>query len=220
MTIPPWQFQAAYTPPLIKRLIQIIATVTLVSVGIDSFFSTNLQGLVMISPLTYLNFFLWQPFTALFLIPAATFSFGFLLDLAFAMLLFWLLGSLLLERIGQKRFLTFYMLSGLVSGAAALLYMYLSSTYSYTSECLPALLAITTLWTMGDPHQQLNLFFVFPIRANWILAFALFGTIVTSLVHHNFASFFSYLAAFLFGYLYGLFVCGFSSPFKRHSLFA
>lgn len=45
MNIPPWQFQRAYTPDVIKRLLQITALVTLSSIALD------IQALFTLSPL-------------------------------------------------------------------------------------------------------------------------------------------------------------------------
>lgn len=207
------------TPPLIRQLIQIISTVTLTTVLLDSLFSISLQSLLAVTPLAYLKFFLWQPFTALFLIPSNAFSFSFLIDLAFAMLILWLLGALLLERIGVKKFLTVYVASGLLSAFAALITMYFLPSFSMVSACLPALLSITTLWAMSDRNLRLNIFFIFPLRAKWIVAFALIGTLLTNLVEQDAVRFFSYFTAFAFSYFYGLLALNFQSPFEWMSGF-
>lgn len=208
------RFQTPPTPPLIRQLIQTISVVTLSTVLLDSLFSLRLQELLAVTPLVYLKSFFWQPFTALFLIPYSSFSFGFLLDFAFSMLILWLLGSLLLERIGTKKFLFAYVVSGLIGGLTALFTMYSLSSFAIVSACLPALLAIAVLWTMSDPHQQLNLFFIFPLRAKWILIFALIGTLLTNLVERDLVHFFSYLATVIFSYFYGVWSLHFHSPFE------
>jgi membrane associated rhomboid family serine protease len=213
------RFQTAVTPPLIRQLIQVISAVTLTSVLLDAFFSIGIQTFLAVTPLAYLKFFFWQPFTALFLIPSDSFSFSFLLDLAFSMLILWLLGALLLERIGAKRFFTFYVASGLISAFTALFAMYFLSSFAVVSACLPALLAIATLWTMSDPNQQLNLFFIFPLRAKWILIFALIGTLLVNLVDRDLVRFSSYAVACIFSYFYGLLALNFRSPFEWMSGF-
>lgn len=212
MTIPPWQFQRAYTPELIKRLIQITCAVTLVSVTLDQWL--GLQQLFALTPLTYTSLYLWQPITSLFLLPSPLFSFGFLIDFVFTMLIFWLFGSLVLERIGKRRFLVAYFASGLLSGLSALVAMHYFGLFTTASELLPMILAITTLWSMSDPHQEILLFFILPIKARWVLVVALLGTLFVSFVQHDLISFAAYFTAFLFSYLYGLVSLGFASPFS------
>jgi membrane associated rhomboid family serine protease len=209
MTIPPWQFSKGFTPQPIKWLLQLIAILSLSSVLVDSTFTINTQQFLAASPDSYY----WQLFTGLFFIPAPFFSFSYLLDLAFSLLILWLIGSLLYDRIGKTKFFSAYILSGLLGVITALFVMGLTNSFYYTSGCLYAILGLATLWTMSDPHQQLFLFFVLPIRAKWLLIIALAGTILANLIEHNFAQSAGYLMAFIFSWLFGLFVLGFQSPF-------
>jgi hypothetical protein len=146
-------------------------------------------------------------------VPSAGFSFGFLVDFAFLMLVFWLFGSLVLERIGAKKFLVVYFASGILSGLASIWMMVKFQIFGMTSECMPMILAITTLWAMIDPYQEIKLFFVLPLKAKWALVVALFGTLFVSFIQQDIVSFAAYLTAFLFSYLWGLFVLGLRSPF-------
>lgn len=211
MTIPPWQFQRAYTPDLMKRLLQITAVVTLVSVSLDHMF--GLQQLFTLSPLFYTDLYLWQPITSLFLLPSPVFSLGFLIDFAFTMLVFWLFGSIVQERIGKAKFLTVYFLSGILSGMASLAVMHKFGLFATVSEFMPMILAITTLWAMIDPLQQILLFFVLPLKAKWVLVVALFGTLFVSFIQQDIITFSAYLTAFIFSYLWGLIILGLRSPF-------
>ncbi len=211
MTIPPWQFQRAYTPELMKRLLQITTAVTMISVIFDSML--GLQQLLALSPLCYTHFYIWQPLTSLFLMPSSGFSLGFIIDFAFTMLVFWLFGSIVLERIGKRKFLTVYFLSGLLSGLASLVVMHKFQLFAFTSELMPMILALTTLWAMIDPYQEILVFFVLPLKAKWVLMVALFGTIFVSIVQQDIVSFSAYLTAFLFSYFWGLIALGFRSPF-------
>jgi membrane associated rhomboid family serine protease len=210
MAIPPWQFQRASTPPLIKRLLQITCWMTFIAVALDSLL--GLQSYIALSPLAYERYFLWQPITALFILPGVI-SFSYLLDFAFVMLLIWLFGSILLERIGAKRFLFVYLASGVLSGIAGLYIMHEIQAFGLVSELLPIVLAITTLWTMADPYQEILLFFILPMKARWVLVFALLGTIFSSFMQHDLAATAAYLTAFIFSYFYGLMILRFRSPF-------
>lgn len=204
MTVPPWQFQRAYTPPLMKRLVQITCAVTLASVLF------NLQRYLAISPDGYF----WQPITSLFLLPAPELTFGFMLDFAFCMLVFWLFGSIVLERIGKKQFLIVYFLTGLLSGVAAATVMHKFQLLALTTSFLPMILSQTVLWAMIDPNQQILLFFVLPLRAKWVLTVALFGTIFLSFVQQDIINFSAYLVALVFSYIWGLAILGLKSPFE------
>lgn len=211
MTTPPWQFQRAYTPELIKRLLQITCAVTLISVSFDSWL--GLQQLFALSPHFYTSFYFWQPITSLFLLPSPALSFGFLIDFAFSMLVFWLFGSIVLERIGKTKFLFVYFASGILSGLAALSVMQKFQLFYNISECMPMILALTTLWAMIDPKQEILLFFVLPLKAKWVLVVGLFGTIFVSFVQQDIVTFTAYFTAFIFSYFWGLIALGLRSPF-------
>lgn len=211
MTIPPWQFQRAYTPELMKRLLQITAVVTLVSVSLDSWL--GLQQYLTLSPQFYTDFYIWQPITSLFLLPSPVFSLGFLIDFAFSMLVFWLFGSIVMERLGKTKFLTVYLASGILSGFASLAIMEKFHLFAHTSGFMPIVLAITTLWAMMDPYQEILLFFVLPLKAKWVLVVALFGTLFVSFIQQEIIGFTAYFTAFIFSYFWGLLVLGLRSPF-------
>ncbi len=208
MNIPPWQFQRAYTPPLIKYLLQLSCITTLIAVGF------GMQGYLGLNPAFYSLFYFWQPITSLFVLPAEALSFGFLLDFAFLMLVFWLFGSLIHDRIGKGKFLTFYLASGILSGFSMLYIMHSLQLYGTVSELMPMILALTVLWAMIDPYQEIMLFFILPLKAKWVLLVSLFGTLFLSFIQQDVISFVGYFTAFCFSYLWGLFVLGFQSPFE------
>lgn len=70
------------------------------------------------------NFFLWQPFTYMFLHSADIFH------ILFNMLILWMFGSELEGRWGSRFFLTYYMVCGV---GAAVLYTIVVTIYAYTS---------------------------------------------------------------------------------------
>jgi membrane associated rhomboid family serine protease len=199
------------TPKVIRHLVRWISLVSIFAASIDALFHMHLVSLLSLTENSYKHLFLWQPFTSLFLIPAHALSFGFLLDIAFAMLLLWLLGTLLVERIGTRKFLFSYASCGIISGLVGL---FASFSGWQIGLCLPAILGVCTLWTMSDPYQKLILFFVFPIQAKWILAFALIGTLFNAISVSDITAFFTFAAAFIWSWLYGIIVLRFSSPFE------
>lgn len=201
--------QQGLTPLFIKRLIQVTIFFSLFCVAIDPltlrYWHFSLQSLFALTSDGYP----WQFLTSLFLIASPIFSFGYLIDIAFSMLILWLLGSLLYERIGLKKFAIGYALSGILGGIVAFSIMDLG----YYSEALFALLAVVTMWTMSDPYQQLYFLFVLPLKARWILIFALLGTIVTNGLQQDYASSLAYLTSFIFSYFYSLIILDLQSPF-------
>jgi len=216
MNIPP-RSPLFVTPHTLKRLIQLILIVSGFGVLFDGFtirfFSFSLLNLLAITPEAISHGHVWQFATSLFLIPSTQFSFGFLLDVAFSMLILWFIGTLLFERITSKKFITGYVLSGIASGIAAIWAMFALGEYRLIGTCFPAILAVVTMWVMSDPKQQVILFFVLPIQAKWVLLFALLATIVVNFMQQELVLTASYLASFAASYLYSLIVLQFRSPF-------
>ncbi len=208
MNIPPWQFQRAYTPPLIKHLLQLTCICTLIAVGF------GMQEYLTLNPGFYTSFYFWQPISSLFVLPSIGLSFGFLLDFAFLMLVFWLFGSLVHDRIGKTNFLVFYLASGILSGFSQLYVMHSLQLFASVTELMPMILAITVIWAMIDPYQEIMLFFVLPLKAKWVLLVSLFGTLFLSFIQQDVLAFIGYFTAFCFSYLWGLLVLGFQSPFE------
>jgi len=210
--------QGFHTPLFIKRLIQVIVGCTLVAMLLEPvimrFWGISPQVILSLTPLAIDRFFVWQFVTSIFIIPIATPSFGSFLDLAFSMLILWLFGTLLYERIGPRRFTVGVLFAAIASGVCALVAMHALQEVHLYSECLPAILAVVTMWTMADPSQQLFLLFLFPLKARWVLAIGLVATILGNVVDHNYVAAAGYLGAFLASYFYGLFVLDFRSPFE------
>ena len=216
MNIPP-RSPLFTTPHALKRLIQLILIVSGIAVAFDAFtirfFGFGLQKFLALTPQAATHGFIWQFITSLFLIPSPLFTFSFMLDVAFSMLILWFIGTLLFERIGSKKFLIGYAFSGIVSGIFALLAMFALGEYRLISTCFPAIFAVVNMWVMADPNQQVILFFILPIKAKWVLLFALLGTIVVNFLQQDLVMASTYLAAFIASYLYGLAALHFRSPF-------
>lgn len=205
------QIRQGFTPLLVKRLIQITLGFTLITILLDPLLHT--QQFFALTPDAIDKYYLWQFITSLFLIPTPVFSFGYLVDVAFSMLILWLMGSILYERVKTTKFIIGYALSGIVSGIFALFAMKITSQYLLVSEFFPSLVALVTMWTMADPKQQLYLLFVLPLKAQWILTFALLGTIATSALQQDYVGSAAYFSAFVFSYFYSLIALDFRSPF-------
>lgn len=207
------------THHLIKRLIQLTITFTLACIIFSSLLSFPFQELFSLNLAFITHSFFWQPLTSLFLVPSPTISFSFLLDLAFSMLLLWMLGGQVLDFLGKKRFLFLYFGSALISALSALFVIHLTHDGKLVS-CLPStLLALATIWTMYGPTKNMLIFLFIPIPARWFLAIALFGTVVSTGMQRDYVHCAAYTSAFVFSYFLGIMKWHLHGPFEFLSRF-
>lgn len=207
-----------FTPPIIKYLMQITLFSTLFCIIFDALFSLppgySFVELFTLNQESFSHYFIWQPITALFLLPSPSLSFSFLFDLLFMMLILFMFGSQVYEYMGKRRFITLYFGAALVSGIFALLSIYFSHSFALISTLAPTLLAVTTVWTLCSPSQELLLFFLLPLQPKWFLSIALLGTVGSNLLQGNFPLAFAYLGAFLYSYLLAIMGWQMKSPFE------
>lgn len=206
MNYSPWNYSK--TPSLVTALIFITVITTLVSAAFEPLFISVLQ---MNGPQEFLglswwgmaNFYLWQPITCLF-IQSDVFgiSFFFLLSLTFNMYLLWLFGSNLVDTHGKGPFLRLYFLSGVLASLAALLTMSINGQYIIIAGIGPCLLALFTAWAILHRDSQLLLFFLIPVKTQWLLAAVALLTVLIPLSELNLVSFVYYATGMLVGYLY------------------
>lgn len=162
------------------------------------------------------HFYLWQPLTYLFVQESGVWgvSFYFLVGLFFNMYLLWVMGARIVELFGAKSFLVLYFCCGIVAGGAGILLMKLTQSFGILAGTTPSILGLFVVWTMLSPDAELLLFFLFPIKAKWLLA-AILGSIGLiqlsnlDLIHLSF-----YFTGAVTGYFYGLFGYGLASPFN------
>ena len=109
------------THPFVRKLILITCWFSIGCLLIQGLFDIPSYQLFTLNTRLVSNFYFWQPITALFYVPADTLSFGFILDLAFSMLVLSTLGSHVVDVLGKKHFLTLYVGATLVACFAALL---------------------------------------------------------------------------------------------------
>lgn len=131
------------------------------------------------------NFFLWQPFTYMFLHSADIFH------ILFNMLILWMFGSELEGRWGSKFFLTYYMVCGV---GAAVLYTICISIYAYsTGNLFPlatpvvgasgAVFGIILAYGIVFSERVIYFMMVFPMKAKYfalILGVVEFVTLLNS----------------------------------------
>jgi membrane associated rhomboid family serine protease len=209
----------SFTPPLIKNIMQLTLFTTLISIIFDSLFSLppgfSFVELFTLNQQAFTHYYIWQPLSSLFLLPSPSLSFSFLFDLLFMMLILFMFGSQVYEYMGKRRFIVLYFGASIVSGLFGIATMYFGHQYAAISTLAPALLAITTVWTLCSPSQELLLFFLLPLQPKWFLSIALLGTVGANLLQGNYALSSAYFGAFLFSYLLSIMAWHLKGPYER-----
>lgn len=138
--------------------------------GVSEFMN---QYLILHAPGAYANadFYPWQLVTYMFMHSQQE-----IFHLLFNMFSLWMFGSLIEQTMGSRRFLFFYMISGL-SGAAFHLLLYTIGTSlgwaTYTPSILGASAAvygILVAFAHYFPRQPIHIYFVLPIQARYFVA--------------------------------------------------
>ena len=155
---------------LIQQILALVSDSNILSI----FFGLSHEGFIN-------GFMLWQPVTYMFL-------HGGWIHIFFNLLGLWMFAGEVENRLGEKRFIRFYILSGLGAGlfiAVMNYYVYLSYGYSgITIGASGALYAILIAYAMLWPDREVLLYFLFPVRIKYLLLafgiFEFFGTLSTA----------------------------------------
>lgn len=209
----------------VKRLIFATTIVSIFSIFITQLFSqaseyTNLQKLFSLSWNGFQNFFIWQPFTYMFVHSTANYTpIFFIFHLSFNMILLWFIGTSLVEDLGSKPFLRLYFSSGIIAGLTSLFFMWLTQNTQLIAGCTPSIFAILIVWSMLFPEFELLVFLAFPMKAKWLVLGYLSIDLLVNLSDANFVISFMNLSAILVAYLYATLAWNLQSPFSSiHSL--
>jgi len=157
--------------PIVLRLILVNAGLWLLSVialqttghAVDTF----LHNVLMVSPHGVVgDLYLWQPFTYMWFHDTAGLS-----HIAFNLLALFFLGPPLERRWGRRTFLRFYILAGLIAGVFTVLAgLLIPSWFAVpTLGASGAIMALVAAFSMVLPDGQILMFFVFPMRARYLV---------------------------------------------------
>jgi rhomboid family protein len=165
-------------PPIIKQLLIINVVVFLVQTLFDSvnfggypgwyilnrYFSLN--PILGVDPIGQpFNFQIWQLFSYQFM--HAGFSHIF-----FNMFMLWMFGNEIENIMGSKKFLVFYLLSGVGAGIFQLLFApMLSNQLAFTIGASGAVFGVMIAFAMFFPERQIYVYFLFPVKAKYLIAF-------------------------------------------------
>lgn len=165
-------------PPIIKQLIIINVVVFLIQMLFDSisfgeypgWYAINryfaLNPLVGIDPARQeFNFQIWQLFSYQFM-------HGGFSHIFFNMFMLWMFGNEIENILGSRKFLVFYLLSGV--GAALLQLIVgpmLSSHLAFTIGASGAVYGVMIAFALFFPDRQIYVYFLFPVKAKFLIAF-------------------------------------------------
>jgi membrane associated rhomboid family serine protease len=154
---------------------------------------------------------IWQPLTYFFVFHQGYqgITFNLLIALVFQMYLIWIIGTMVLNLVGPKPFVYFYLIIGVLSGLAAAIV----GPNTYLLGPGPIILALMTVWMMTSPDSEILLLLMFPIKVKWLTVGTLAGIFLVYLSQLDFVYMTFYLSGALFGYLYAATAWGMESPF-------
>lgn len=208
------------TPTLIRYLLLIIGSLSIFSAltaplmeqifalpSLDRWLSLSWYGIN--------HYQLWRPFTYFFVESGGYggVTLSFMISLAFDLYLIWVIGSDLIERVGQHSFFRLFMIAGILSGIIGLLAMKLFGLNTVLVGPAPVLLALFTVWTMFHPEKEIWILLLFQVKTKWLLAFVLAAIVLINLSQLNGVYLTFYLTAAAIGYIYGTVVWGVSGPY-------
>ena len=165
-------------PPIIKQIIIINVVVFLIQMLFENISFGNYPGWYAINryfalnPLFGLdpagqefNFQIWQIFSYQFM-------HGGFSHIFWNMLMLWMFGNEIENILGSKKFLFFYLLSG-VGAAVFQLFLapMLSSHLAFTIGASGAVYGVMIAFALFFPDRQIYVYFLLPVRAKYLIAF-------------------------------------------------
>jgi membrane associated rhomboid family serine protease len=159
---------------VIVLIIQKFADIILPAHMLEYIFGISYNGL-------FVNLWIWQPFTYMFL-------HGGLIHIIFNLIGLWMFAGELEIEWGRKKFIKYYILSGIGAGLFISLMNYIAyKSYGSTNVTIGAsgaIYAILLAYAMLWPNREVLLYFILPIKIKYlVLAFGLiefFGTLSTA----------------------------------------
>ncbi len=151
-----------------------------------------LFGLVPV--LVFSRLMIWQLITYLFV------HFG-LWHLVLNMLMLWMFGSVIENRWGSKRFLYYYLFTGIGAGLCSIIFAYNSGTPVVGAS--GAIFGLLVAYAMMFPDSVILLFFIFPMKMRYA-AMVLAGINLLGALSNpgGGIAYIAHLGGGLFGYLY------------------
>lgn len=186
---------------MIRSFLYTLVAVSLISAIFTQFTPFPIAQYLALSPWGILQGFIWQFLTYIFVVPGGI-SFFFVIYLLFVVYLLWMMGSTLLQRVGTKALVTFFFTVVLLSGIIALAVSFLTGGFMPLEGATPLLYAVLVSWACFHPDQQLLLFFVFPVKAKWLVTGLIAITVFSDAAGQNWVNLTGNLAGAGIGFAY------------------
>lgn len=163
----------SFFPPMIKNLLIINVAVFFIQKIFENIAFSGVPGELILShyfalnPLVGIdsNFQLWQLFTYQFM-------HGDFMHIFFNMLMLWMFGIEIENIMGSKKFLLFYLLSGLGAGVLQLFGApLLSDSLGYTIGASGAVFGVMIAFAMFFPDRYIMFYFFIPVKAKYLITF-------------------------------------------------
>ena len=166
----------SYNIPYQLRLLFIINLAVFILLSICDIIDPSLTSKVyttfgLVPENFFSNFYLWQPFTYLFI-------HGSEMHIFFNMLVLWFLGVSVINKLGGKEFLRFYLYTGFGAGIITLAVNWFLAGWSPIKAVTPtvgasgSIYGVLLAYSMLFPNRRLYLYFLFPIKSKWLVIFA------------------------------------------------
>lgn len=148
-------------PPVIKYLVIANVAVYLAQISVGK--AVDLTNLLALWPVNTPEFKAYQVITHMFTHDPHSFA-----HIAFNMFALWMFGRTLENVWGPKRFLNFYLLSGIGAAAAHLAVQYFTGGYGAAMGASGAVMGVLVGFAYLFPNTELYILFIpFPIKAKW-----------------------------------------------------
>lgn len=206
------------TPRSVKLLIIITCLCTLGIALLDPLFTKIFNNFgplyyLGLSKLAFEKLYLWQPVSYFFILQGFSgINLFTIINLAFAIYLMWIFGSIIAKEFGELSFLRFYITTGILTGLASLVWMSFFGQ-NFLVGNTACLFALFIVWSMLYPDSEILLFFIFPCKTRWLVAGVLGISALIYLSEGNGLSFLQIICGTISGYLWGTMVFKLHSPF-------
>lgn len=214
------QFGPEFTSKAMRYLLIATGAISLICALLHPLFS---QVFGIHSPFDWLalsvygisHYYIWQPLTYALVQDGSAYgiTLSYLINLTFTLYLLWVLGSTIIEKIGEQAFLIFYFATAAICGLITLLPMSLWGASGSLAGPMPVLLALFVIWACLYAESEILLFFIFPIKTKWLLAGVVLAFVLVNLSQADGMAFLFYGSGLLMGYLYAVTVLGLRTPF-------
>ncbi|QEN09209.1 rhomboid family intramembrane serine protease [Oceanispirochaeta crateris] len=173
----------------------------LIGINVTVFFLTNmsqeLKIYLSLNPVLFMrDHFYWTPLTYMF-------THSGMNHILFNMLGLFFFGPQLEERMGSWEFLSYYLGTGLLSGAASLVIYLLTGTYNvFLMGASGAIFALLLAFAVYFPHSKIYLFGIIPMQTTLMVSLYAGIEVFSLLFFRGNVAHMTHLAGLFFGYLY------------------